>query len=82
MDKTNRPLWQLLSLTQDSQETVSLTCEECFALLEYDADLLVAGAHPTEVRPSVNHHLALCSSCQTQIEGWLEKLEGVAKPSA
>ena len=76
MDKVNRPLWQLLSLTWNSKKPISLTCEECFALLEYDADLLVAGADPAEIRPSVSHHLAFCLSCQTQIDGWLEKLEG------
>lgn len=75
MDKVNRPLWQLLLLTSDSKKAVSLTCEECFALLQYDADLLAAGADPAEIRPSAGHHLALCSSCQTQIDDWLKTLE-------
>ena len=81
MDKVNRPLWQLLSLTRDSKKTVSLTCQECFALLEYDADLLVVGANPAEVRPIVSHHLVLCSSCKSQLEDWLEKLEADIKYS-
>jgi len=44
MDKVNRPLWQLLLLTSDSKKVVSLTCEECFALLEYATDLDMAAA--------------------------------------
>jgi len=72
----NRPLWQLLLLTRDSKKAVSLICEECFALLEYDADRLVAGAEPAEIHPSVSHHLALCSNCRIQIDDWLKELEG------
>jgi hypothetical protein len=75
MGKTSRPLWQLLLLTRDSNEDLRLTCEECFALLEYDADRLVAGANPAEIRPNVGRHLAICSSCRTQLDDWLEKLE-------
>ncbi|MEN8173421.1 MAG: hypothetical protein ABFS03_11150 [Chloroflexota bacterium] len=72
MVNRNHSLWQLLLLTSDSEKVVSLTCEQCFALLEYDADLLIAGADPDDIRPSVSHHLELCSSCKGQIENWLE----------
>jgi len=71
----NSQLWQLLLLTSDSKVAVNLTCEQCFALLEYDTDLLVAGADHADIRPSVSHHLALCSSCQRQIDDWIDKLE-------
>jgi hypothetical protein len=30
---------------------------------------------PTEIRPSVNRHLALCSNCNAQLESWLKDLE-------
>jgi hypothetical protein len=71
-----RPLWQLLLLTNGSKKAVQLTCSECFALLEFDADRLVAGVDPAEIRPNVSHHLAMCSNCKTQLEDWLKKLEG------
>ncbi len=77
----NPSLLQLLLLTSDPKVAVILTCEQCFALLEYDADLLVAGADPAELRPSVSHHLALCSSCQSQIDDWIDKLERDNKTS-
>lgn len=81
MNKVSHPLWRLLVLTSEPDKAVQLTCEECFALLEYDADLLAAGAPLDEVRPSVTHHLSLCSTCQAKFDGWLTKLEGDAEPS-
>lgn len=68
-----RPLWQLLLLTRDPTEFVQLSCEECFALLEYDADLLAAGVPREDVRLAANRHLALCKACQKQIDKWIEQ---------
>jgi len=75
MNKTPRPLWQLLLQTNVSKEVVQLTCEECFALLEYDAGLLAAGAVSDEIRSSVSYHLDLCEECQVKFDDWLEKLK-------
>jgi hypothetical protein len=75
MDKTNRPLWQLLLLTRDSKKSAQLTCEECIALLEYDAELLINGADLDDVRPAVSYHLSLCSECQAKIDEWLGRLD-------
>lgn len=82
MNKGARPLWRLLLLTSESKQSVQLTCEECFALLEYDADLLATGTALDEIRPTVSHHLSLCSQCQPKFDAWLEKLEGDAESSA
>ena len=75
MSETDRPLWQLLLLTGDSSIPVNLTCEECFTLLEYDAELLVNGAALDEIRPAASYHLSLCSKCKTKIYGWLRNLD-------
>jgi hypothetical protein len=75
MDEPSRSLWRLLLLTRNSKEAFSLTCEECFALLEYDADRLVAGVDPDEIRPGVMQNLALCSNCLPQIDNWLARLD-------
>lgn len=80
-EKMTRPLWQLLMLLREPDASIELSCIECFELLEYDADRLVAGAEPAAIRPSVRQHLALCSSCQNQIDDWLEKLEVDKKSS-
>jgi hypothetical protein len=77
----SRPLWQLLVLASESEKSVQLTCAECFALLEYDADLWATGAPLDEIRPTVIHHLSLCSVCQAKFDDWLEKCKEDAKPS-
>ncbi len=69
------PLWQLLLLTREPENDYQLTCEECYELLEFDADLLAIGANPVEVRTIINRHLALCSSYGTKLDAWLEQLE-------
>ena len=75
------PLWQLLLLTQNPDSNVHLNCEECFALLEYDADLLAAGAALDDIRRAVSRHLAICSACKMEFDdwqknlGWLQSLE-------
>jgi len=64
------PLWQLLLLTQNPGSDVHLDCEECFALLEYDADLLAAGAALDDIHRAVSRHLAICSACKTEFDDW------------
>jgi len=71
----SRSLWQLLIQARNLKDDMHLTCDECFMLLEYDADLLVAGAHFDELQPAIRNHLALCSECQLELADRLEKLE-------
>lgn len=71
----SRSLWQLLIQTRNLKDDMHLTCDECFMLLEYDSDLLVAGAHFDELQPAIRNHLALCSECQLELADRLEKLE-------
>lgn len=73
----SRSLWQLLIETRNLKDNIHLTCNECFMLLEYDADLLVAGAHFDELQTAIRNHLALCSECQVELADRLEKLEMV-----
>ncbi len=73
----SRSLWQLLIQAPNLKDDIHLTCNECFTLLEYDADLLVAGAHFDELQPAIRNHLALCSECQVEMAARLEKLEMV-----
>lgn len=73
MNRIPRPLWQLLLLISQSKEPIQLTCEECFVLLGYDADLLASGIAPDDIYPSVHHHISFCTACQTEFEHWLNK---------
>jgi hypothetical protein len=80
MEKGSRPLWQILLLTRDSNKNIRLTWDECFALLEYDAELLTDGFASNEIRPAIMYHLSPCSDCQEKIDEWLEKLNS-AQPN-
>jgi hypothetical protein len=66
-----RPLWQLLLLTRNRQNPIRLTCEECFALLEFDAELLESGDAIENIRPTARHHLSLCRGCQAKFDRWM-----------
>jgi hypothetical protein len=54
-----RPLWQLML-----EEPSSLTCDECFALMEYYAEVLTRG--DTRILPKVLDHLNKCPYCAAQ----------------
>ena len=54
-----RPLWQLL--LEDSSD---LTCDECFAVMEYYAELLAKGS--TDLLPEVVERLKECPPCEAQ----------------
>ena len=73
----SRPLWQLLIETRQIKDNMRLTCDECFMLLEYDADLLVAGSSFDELQPGIRNHLLLCSECQVELADRLKKLDMV-----
>ena len=62
-----RPLWQLLL-----DDPSDLTCDECFALMEYYAEVLTTGG--VELLPKVLEHLRRCPSCQAQHREALERL--------
>ena len=54
-----RPLWQLLS-----EDPSHPTCEECFAILEYYAEVLAKGR--VHLLPEVLEHLRRCPRCEAE----------------
>jgi uncharacterized protein with PIN domain len=72
----SRPLWQLLVHELDFDNGQELTCEECFAVLEYYADLLACGANPEKLHQPMHRHLAHCPNCRKQFQQWIKHLEG------
>jgi hypothetical protein len=63
-----RPLWQLLL-----EESSALTCEECFAVMEYYAEVLATGG--VDHLPEIMDYLSHCPSCQVQTREALRRLE-------
>ena len=58
-----RPIWQILTRTTHSPNSV-LTCEECFAALEYLADLSGAESDLKDLWRVAQRHLARCPDCR------------------
>jgi len=52
-------LWQLLQ-----ENPADLTCDECFAVMEYYAELLVQGGEV--LFPEITNHLEGCPSCRAE----------------
>jgi hypothetical protein len=77
MGQGTSQLWELLLLAGNTKIPIHLTCAECFALLEHDADLLAAGVPLEKLHSSIRHHLSICSGCESEFGQWLERLEGV-----
>ena len=63
----NEVLWQLLR-----EEPSTLTCDECFAVMEYYAELLAQGGE--QLLPVIEEHLVGCPSCQTEHREALQRL--------
>jgi len=75
-----KPLWQLLL-----EKPSDLTCDECFAVMEYYAELLAGGN--ADLLPKILEHLEGCPNCGLQHREALLHLsaaesEGSAAPSA
>lgn len=54
-----RPLWKLLL-----EDPPDLTCDECFSVMEYYAELLAKGS--ADLFPEFIGHLRECSHCEVQ----------------
>ncbi|MBC8249104.1 MAG: hypothetical protein H8E90_05450 [Anaerolineales bacterium] len=54
-----RPLWRLLL-----EDPSNLTCGECFAVMDYYAELLAKGS--ADLLPEVIRHLKECPHCEAQ----------------
>jgi len=71
---TVRPIWQILTRTTHSPNSV-LTCEECFAALEYLAELMDADVDPKDLWQTAQRHLARCPDCREHHAKRIRELE-------
>jgi len=62
-----RALWQLLL-----ENPSDLTCDECFAVMEYYAELLARGG--VDLLPEIIKHLEGCPDCQLELREALHHL--------
>jgi hypothetical protein len=62
-----RPVWQLLL-----EDPSDLTCDECFSVMDYCAELLAKGG--TDLIPEVIKHLKECPHCEARYREELRHL--------
>jgi PIN domain nuclease of toxin-antitoxin system len=62
-----RALWQLLL-----EDPSDLTCDECFAVMEYYAEALTRGG--VDLLPEIIEHLKRCPDCKLQHRQALRRL--------
>jgi hypothetical protein len=70
-----KPLWQLLQ-----EEPSTLSCDECFAVMEYYAELLAQGGET--LLPEIMNHLEGCPSCRIEHLAALQRLVRVQEGGA
>ena len=63
----SKPLWRAL-LKLATEEEPTLSCQECYALMDQYADLLLQGTDPCEVMLLVKEHLEQCHGCEEMFE--------------
>jgi hypothetical protein len=61
-----RRLWQVLLHMAEGAKGESLSCEECFMLLDCVSDLLADGYAVDEVMPLADKYLQRCPQCQQE----------------
>lgn len=69
-----RPLWEIL-LAAESNNPCELTCDECFAIIEYLADELAGGADLQIIKRAAQRHLTHCPDCRQHHQRRLREIE-------
>ena len=69
------PLWKILLKLRQNQSDASLTCDECFVILDYLADQAARGTPWETLQQMAREHLARCPGCREVHWGRLRELE-------
>ena len=70
-----RPLWQILITFKDRSPSISLTCDECFLIIEHLADEALAAVKEEDLQTALMQHLEHCPDCQEHHMQRLSDLE-------
>ncbi|MCL7452751.1 MAG: hypothetical protein M8467_06850 [Anaerolineae bacterium] len=66
-------LWKVL-LQATANGAPSLSCDECYVLMDYLSDLLAGGYSPQAVLPLAEKYLEHCPDCQDEYVHDLQEL--------
>lgn len=81
-----RPIWQIMAAASQPGGDVTLTCDECFVILDHLAGLALAGAKDRDFKITVRSYLAHCPDCADyydsrieEIRAWLDRNKSFGK---
>ena len=64
-----KPIWRkLLNLAIDDGKLPTLSCSDCYSLMDEYADMILDGIDPAAVMPLVKEHLGHCEQCEEILE--------------
>jgi hypothetical protein len=75
MPQNQRPIWQILTDAAEPGSEVTLTCDECFAIMEHLADQAVRGVDPDMIHTAIRRYIAHCPDCNEHHKQRLAELE-------
>ena len=75
-----RPLWRLLLSILEQKPETDFTCDECFHMLEYLADIKARNVvDARRLHELIKRHLAVCPECSEHYARVLEQMESRMK---
>ena len=77
-----RILWQILVVITERDESVWLTCDECFRFMEQTAEAAIAETYQASLRKVVEDHLSICLNYLEHILFLLESMEDILSLNA
>ena len=72
-------LWEVMIKLEATRTRDSLTCPECFAVIELLAEGASLGVEYEQLEALVRDHLSQCSDCRDALLAQLERLEKMQK---
>ncbi len=72
-------LWEVMVKLEATRTRKSLSCPECFAVIELLAEGAVLGVEYERLAALAREHLAQCSDCREALLAQLERLENMEK---
>jgi predicted anti-sigma-YlaC factor YlaD len=72
-------LWEVMVKLEETRAEESLTCPECFAVIELLAEGASLGVEYEQLAALAREHLSQCSDCREALLAQLERLENMEK---
>ena len=79
MSYKKRPIWQILTDAAEPGNDITLSCDECFAIMEHLADEAAKGMELEMIHRAIRRYIAHCPDCTEHHQQRLAELEAEIK---